>query len=91
MVFNNSLKAVAAKFKSMLGIINDDPRKGPVRYRRVTVQRGETIPQGLRERRRRVKQIIFGQIPFAQLGGDPLTEFGIAKRNALVGVGKRAA
>lgn len=66
-----------------LGVINDDPVKGPIRFKAL-FPLVATIPQGIRERRRRIKQIIFGQIPFAQLGrqrGDALAEYRLAQKN----------
>lgn len=67
--------------KAQLGIVNDDPTKGPVRFRAVYPTLQATPAQGLRERRRRVKQIVLGTIPAAQLGGDRLAEYHLAKRN----------
>lgn len=48
-----------------------------------------TLPQGARERRRRIKGILFGTIPFDQMGLDPLGELDLARKNALVGLGQR--
>ncbi len=67
-----------------LGIINDDPRKGPVRFKAVYPKSSPMKPQGLRERSRRVRQIIQGILPFTQLGRkreDALGEYRLAQKN----------
>ncbi len=67
-----------------LGSVNDDPRRGPVRLKRLYLSYPATIPQGRRERLRRVKQIVLGRIPFAQLGLKRVNaweEFQLATKN----------
>lgn len=64
-----------------MGVLNEDPSKGPVRFRALFPPSRGSTPQGRCERLRRVKQIVLGRVPFVQLGGDPLTEFHLAKKN----------
>lgn len=84
-----TLAGLKQKFKSMLAVLNADPKKGAVRYRRVVVGSEPTIPQGNRERQRRIRQIINGQIPFKQLGGDPLLTYGEALKEYRPGLEKK--
>lgn len=69
----------------MLGIVNDDPQKGPRRLRTVHPFSAPKVHDHQRENQRRLKQIAYGRVPFSQLRGDPFVTYREAISRVMVG------